>query len=234
MNKYLKMSVLVLSHFSLQPALTAQLAQQPMQSKSNVSAAEENVIKVLLESETKAFMDRQYDTWTRFWVQSPDARHIYNTSTGYDEHLGSEAINKAAKAYLAGPPMGEIIAVSQENYSINRIKKKVFVRFTQSLLIDGKNVNSSESRVLEKQNGTWKILEIVSFQERKTDMAATKKAIQSVIEEETAAFYSNNFEEMAKCWAQQPTAFHYRNKGNGYVQLQGCDCRFMPHVYGAV
>jgi len=118
---------------------------------------EEAAIKRVIEKESAAYFNVDFKTWAECWVQAPHAYWSYTDTSGTRFLDGWEAVKNSMTTYFksAKPSSGEI---SNQWLEIRIYEAGAYVRFTQ-LAIDGTDrTETAQIRVLEKQNGQWRIV----------------------------------------------------------------------------
>ncbi len=120
-------------------------------------AQDEEAIKDVIAQETSAFMNVDYKNWADTWLKVPYAYRSYSdaTTTTYTE--GWEELNKTFADYFktARPANSEII---NDWIEIKIFANGAYVRFTQKIKDNIELEETSQVRVLEKQDGKWKIV----------------------------------------------------------------------------
>ena len=128
---------------------------------------EVEAIKKAIESETLSFIKVDKPAWEGVWVQSSYAYWSYSDSTGTSFVEGWEKINKSFESYFKTQVANRNIDVVHpgDELTIERDYKEfriygdgAFVQYNQRVrdkLIQ--RDETSQIRVLEKQNGKWLI-----------------------------------------------------------------------------
>lgn len=128
------------------------------------SSEERNAIIKVIEAESAAWLKGDVEEWKTFWVQKPHAQHVNARPVlGARILYGFEEIER----YFA--PMFKTIAeegrpnreLRRENWRITIGSDMAWATFDQILPVDAKTAVASglhnQMRVLEKENGTWRI-----------------------------------------------------------------------------
>ncbi len=112
-----------------------------------------NAIKKLLEKESKTWRAGNYKEHAACWHIQPYGRVLVSTTTGQSfEIAANEIINPKAK-------MGNGGAAKNSNYNIQINGKTAWVSHDEvSTAKDGQKTYSHEIRLLEKINGSWKLV----------------------------------------------------------------------------
>ena len=127
------------------------------------------ILKVI-DGETNCFIERNYDCWKSHWMQEEYACLTYNNEDGtYKSELGWNKINKYVGTLIKTKP----IKGGVPNYPVTNRKdmevkffgeKAAYLTWEQSQANQNEFiVNSQETRVMEKINGKWKIVNASIF-----------------------------------------------------------------------
>lgn len=132
---------------------------------------EKAAILKVIEDETKCFFGGDYDCWASNWSQEKYSMQAWNTEDGsYDAVVGWNEIDRQGKYWIRRYyEDGQNIVypfVKRENMIV-----KFFNPTTAYLVWKQYNANadttmyqvSQESRLLEKKNGEWKIVNVTAF-----------------------------------------------------------------------
>lgn len=124
---------------------------------SAYSQADQAAIKAVIEKETTAFFGVDSTTWKSCWLNAPYAYWAYSDSSGGNFVEGTKNIQKNFKEYFktAKPSKSKIERTWLE---IRIYGSGAYVRFIQKITDDIDRDETSEARVLEKENGKWKIV----------------------------------------------------------------------------
>ncbi|NJM24828.1 MAG: nuclear transport factor 2 family protein [Bacteroidia bacterium] len=138
------------------------------QTKNAPSPKEIEAIKSVIERETKAFFEIDYDTWKNHWVHAPYAFWSFADTTDVNSFTGWDQIHAGFAEYFktAKPSTAKI----DRNWLEFRIYGSgAYVRFTQLVKDDIRRPEQAEVRVLEKENGQWKIVcvSVIAMQKEK-------------------------------------------------------------------
>jgi hypothetical protein len=120
--------------------------------------SEVEAIKAVIEKETNAFFNIDYDTWMNSWIHAPHAYWSFVDSTGVVQYEGWKAIEIGFTDYF--------ITSKPTSFKIERVYQEVrvygsgaFARFKQVVTSDGvRGPEQTEIRILEKDKNTWKIV----------------------------------------------------------------------------
>lgn len=114
-------------------------------------------IKALIEKETTAFFEIDYNTWASSWAQTPYAFWSFADTTDVNSFSGWQNINAGFTEYFrtAKPSKAKI----ERNWlDIKVYGNGAYARFTQHVSDNTARPPQAEIRVLEKIKGTWKIV----------------------------------------------------------------------------
>ena len=120
------------------------------------SQDDQALIKAIIEKETTAFFGVDSISWKSCWLNAPYAYWAYSDSTGGNFVEGTKNIQKNFSEYFrtSKPSKSKIERTWLE---IRIYGKGAYVRFIQKITDDIDHDVTSETRVLEKENGKWKI-----------------------------------------------------------------------------
>jgi hypothetical protein len=127
-------------------------------------AKEQAQILQLIDTESKAFWDKDYNTWAACWVQKPYIRTMgWWKDGGVTVVKGWEERGARTKGYMEEFPEPNPQNVRRENINIRIFQDAAWVTFDQYGTDTGEPVMdmpglSRETRFLEKHNGQWKIV----------------------------------------------------------------------------
>jgi hypothetical protein len=114
-------------------------------------------IKALIERETTAFFEIDYNTWASSWAQTPYAFWSFADTTDVNSFSGWQNINAGFTEYFqtARPSKAKI----ERNWlDIKVYGNGAYARFTQHVSDNTARPPQAEVRVLEKIKGNWKIV----------------------------------------------------------------------------
>jgi hypothetical protein len=145
---------------------------------------EKEAILNVIEKETECFFKRDYDCWKNQFAQTDYTFQAWNNSDGtVDAQAGWMAIDKRSKDYLSNPVNKPQERQYGQEYNIKEtpashpsvIRKNMVVKFFSPslayLVWDQYNSDpaeklytfSKESRLMEKINNEWKIVNVTAF-----------------------------------------------------------------------
>jgi len=129
---------------------------------SRLTAQDEEAIKAVIAKETSAFMNVDYKGWADTWLKVPYTYRTYSDATTSSHIEGWDKLNKTFAEYFrtARPAHTEI---TNDWIEIKIYGNGAYVRFTQKMK-DGIDMEETiQMRVLEKNDGKWKIVCLVAI-----------------------------------------------------------------------
>ena len=116
-------------------------------------------IKALIQRETKAFFEVDYNTWADSWVHAPYAFWSFADTTDVNSFSGWDQIQNGFSEYFkTSKPSTAKIDREWLGLDVKIYGNGAYVRFNQ-FVKDGTNrPGQAEVRVLEKVKGEWKIV----------------------------------------------------------------------------
>ncbi len=133
--------------FLLILAACAAWGQSPSRGKATGLPNDEDKIKQLIERETKAFFEIDYNTWKDCWAHVPYAFWSFADTTD---------VNCFANYFKTSKPSAA--KIERKWISIKIYGNGAYARFVQLVRDDTIRPAQEELRVLEKINGQWKIV----------------------------------------------------------------------------
>lgn len=123
--------------------------------QKKASSSEEMAIKEVIEQESRTFWARDFKSWQKLWVHAPYTTWTSAANTGVRQYHGWDAWKEQVESLFAESP--EPIPydgdVEKYNYNFRIYGDGAWVTFEQS----NKGATTSETRILEKHGGKWKI-----------------------------------------------------------------------------
>lgn len=118
--------------------------------------SEKKAILETLNSETKAFFNRDYEGWKSKWIHEPFVTKSYMlmTDSTLSETLGWDAIDTFGKTYIDQHPEPDPIPTLLDKINVRFYGDGAWVSFEQNDAVRGLK---RETRLMEKINGQWKI-----------------------------------------------------------------------------
>jgi hypothetical protein len=127
-------------------------------------AKEQTKILQLIETESKAFWDKDYNKWAACWVHEPYIRTMgWWKDGGVTIVKGWEERGPRTKGFMKEFPEPSPQNVRRENINVRILQDAAWVTFDQYGTDTGEPILdmpglSRETRFLEKHNGQWKIV----------------------------------------------------------------------------
>jgi hypothetical protein len=134
--------------------------------------AEKAAILQTIEDETNSFYRRDYASWKKFWVSGDYAFQGWNNGDGtFDASVGWTAIDKRIADYIKNHPLAQGQTTSHPRVE----RRNMVIQFLSDdlayLVWDQYNGDmenkfftlSKDQRIMKKENGGWKIVNITSF-----------------------------------------------------------------------
>ncbi len=154
-------------------------ACNPSNSTSSFDEQKEiEAIKQVIESETKCFFGGDYECWADTWVHEKYSMQAWNNAEGsYDAVIGWKAIDKQG-SYWIKEYYGDGSTVRYPSVKREKPIVKFFNENTAYLIWVQYNADahhnyfqkSNESRILEKHDGKWKIVNVTAFWDNNTNI----------------------------------------------------------------
>ena len=161
-------AILFLLNACQQPALDA--GAKPFD-----EAAEKAAIMKTIEEETACYFNLDYDCWKEMYAQTEYAFQAWNNSDGtFDARVGWKEIDEKVGQDIKNSPKPEDGGVSSKVERRNMIVK-FFNENVAYLIFDqywlDRNLNkyyySKDTRIMEKINGKWRIVNVSAFSDHK-------------------------------------------------------------------
>ncbi|GAB2602901.1 hypothetical protein [Spirosoma areae] len=129
-----------------------------------LAQADNEAIKRVLRSETEGFFKRDKAEWSNAWAHTPYINFAANLYGG-DFRLikGWNELEKAFASQFKSSKVSDKVTVQNANYTIHQNGNMAFVTYDQTLLDSHGKTTSKETRVVEKLNGQWKIINVIAL-----------------------------------------------------------------------
>ncbi len=114
-------------------------------------------IKALIEKETTAFFEIDYNTWASSWSQSPYAFWSFADTTDVNSFSGWANIDAGFREYFRTSKPSKA-KIERTWMDIKVYGNGAYARFTQHVSDNTARPPQAEVRVLEKVKGAWKIV----------------------------------------------------------------------------
>lgn len=140
---------------------------------------EKAAIMKTIENETSSFYKRDYEGWKQNFVQKDYAFQGWNNGDGtFDASVGWQEIDKRIAEYIKNNP----VKAGGSSHPLVERRNMAVTFFTDSLAFlvwDQYNADeenkfftlSKDQRIMEKENGQWKIVNVSSFWNYKSKIA---------------------------------------------------------------
>jgi hypothetical protein len=128
--------------------------------KNDPSSKEIKQIKDVIERETTAFFEIDKQTWSACWAHEPYSFWSFADTTDVNSFSGWEAIHQGFAEYFASSKPSTA-KIDRNWLDVKVFGNGAYVRFTQHVRDqDISRGEQAEVRVLEKQNGQWRIVHV--------------------------------------------------------------------------
>ena len=130
----------------------------------SLAQSDQEAIKRVLRDETEGFFKRDKARWAGAWAHKPYVHFAANLYGG-DFMLikGWNNLEKQFANQFKSSKLTDKVTVQNGNYTIHQNGSMAFVTYDQTLLDSHGKTTSKESRVLEKLDGRWKIINVVAL-----------------------------------------------------------------------
>ncbi|MEO5602455.1 MAG: hypothetical protein ABIR06_16155 [Cyclobacteriaceae bacterium] len=121
---------------------------------------DEQAIKAVIERETKAYFNTDYQNWIKSWSHVPYAYWSYADTAGINYYEGWKAIEIGFTDYFVTSKPSNI-NIDRKWEDLRIYKDGAYARFKQTLVTNGvRGPEQTEIRVLEKDktDNSWKIV----------------------------------------------------------------------------
>lgn len=125
-------------------------------SKMDNFEQEKAAILAVLNDETKAAFNRDYEGWKTKWVHEAYVTKTYMdfSSNSMTETLGWEEIDDFVSTYIEEHPEPDPLPTLVDKINVRLFNTAAWVSYEQN---DAERGLKRETRLMEKQNGQWKI-----------------------------------------------------------------------------
>jgi len=127
-------------------------SNDPEQSHAQAKRAILNTIN----NETKAAFERNYESWQTLWVHSPVSSKTYINfaDSTFSEAVGWTEVNDLVQTFFRNHPEAEPVPDLVTEIEVHLYHHGAYAFFEQTDSLRGRK---RETRLLEKENGQWKI-----------------------------------------------------------------------------
>ncbi|HMR83790.1 MAG TPA: hypothetical protein PKE30_11690 [Niabella sp.] len=130
---------------------------------------EQDAIMKVIEGETSSFYKRDYESWKKHYAQTAYAFQAWNNHDGtVDAKTGWPAVDSGIGNYIKANPVAPGGSSHPEVLRKNIITKfyadtVAYLLWDQYNSVKDSAMFSKEVRLMEKQNGEWKIVNVSAF-----------------------------------------------------------------------
>lgn len=126
--------------------------------------SDEDAIKRVLRNETEGFFKRDKAQWANAWAHAPYVHFAANLYGG-DFLLvkGWANLEKQFANQFKSQKVSDKVTVQNSDYTFHQNGNMAFVAYDQTLVDSHGKTTSKETRVLEKTNGQWKIINVTAL-----------------------------------------------------------------------
>jgi hypothetical protein len=114
-------------------------------------------IKALIEKETTAFVEIDYDTWASTWSHTPYAFWSFGDTTDVNSFSGWDRIDAGFKEYFRTAKPSKP-TIQRTWIDVKVYGNGAYARYTQQVSDNIATPPQAQVRVLEKVKGAWKIV----------------------------------------------------------------------------
>ena len=191
---------------------------------------DEEAIKKLVSEETKNAYALREKEYLESWVQAPYTFRAGNNRTGYYVNQGWASLETdLLKAFSKSNP--RVVNPVLENFVFKFYGNEACFATYDQFLYGKENKPSKEVRVLEKQNGTWKIAAVVALWDYSKNKYE-EDLVRKVIEKETDAHNISDYEAhiaSSTAWA----TYTQDDIKEGKTMAQSRQVRILERIDGA-
>lgn len=131
---------------------------------SGWAQSEQDAIKKVLLNETEGFFTRDKAKWANAWAHTP---YIYFAANLYGGDFllvkGWDKLEKQFANQFKSRKVMDKVVIQNANFVIHQNGNMAFVSYDQTLLDSQGKTTSKESRVLEKIDGQWRIINVIAL-----------------------------------------------------------------------
>lgn len=137
--------------------------------------SDEDAIKKVLRNETEGFFKRDKAQWANAWAHTPYVNFAANLYGGdFLLTQGWTNLEKQFANQFKSSKVTDKVSVQNNDYMFHINGNMAFVTYGQTLVDSHGKTTSKESRVLEKINGQWKIINVIALTNLKSFGLAQK------------------------------------------------------------
>jgi len=136
----------------------------PLSSCTNATTDQDmEAIQNIVIEETHRFFAKDYDGWADTFVPASNAFQIWNNADGsYTYAMGWETISNNVREFIEANPEVDTTPLRFDNFSYRFYGDAAFVTY-EKYMGDGDVKPVKEIRVVERDNGAWKIVCVAAF-----------------------------------------------------------------------
>lgn len=137
-------------------AVSCQEKTDELTNQSSQFELEKTAILEVLNNETKAAFNRDYESWKTYWVHESFVTKSYMNlrDSSMTETLGWEEVDNFVRTYIEEHPEPVPLPTLLDNIDVRLFGKGAWVSYKQN---DSEYGLKRETRLMEKDNGKWKI-----------------------------------------------------------------------------
>ncbi|WGK64988.1 nuclear transport factor 2 family protein [Croceiramulus getboli] len=119
-------------------------------------SSEKKAILAALNQETQAAFTRDYEAWKSYWIQEPYVTkyYLHLPDSSFTQTEGWTAIDDFVQSYMTDHPEPDPLPAPLTEADIRLYGTGAWVTYEQ---IDPARGRKKETRLMEKDNGQWKI-----------------------------------------------------------------------------
>lgn len=117
-------------------------------------------IKTLIQTETRAFADRDFTKWKEFYFHDSTVQFCVSTPLLAERLSGWDEVSSAIQSWMHHHPKLDKRNIQNSMMKTQVIGKMAWVSYQQE--IDGEN-KTWEQRILRKENGQWKFISVTKI-----------------------------------------------------------------------
>lgn len=127
---------------------------------------EEESIKKVIVGEFEAYINRDFQTWLGYYVDSP--QNVYMITPGRSAgqlvyRTGFETMKAASEALFKTPIKGQFEIINREGWNFRILGNVAWVSYRSTFKMGQDLVPAAELKVFEKIDGQWKISATVTI-----------------------------------------------------------------------
>ncbi len=130
---------------------------------STAAGDDKQAIKETISGEINAFVDRDFDTWSKYWVHEPYASSTFINSLFMESSESWDSIAASTKEYMEGEGESPRIKLGNDFNIVvmgEVATAKVSSEETMFLFGEDKTFTKKSDYLLKKEGGKWKIVSL--------------------------------------------------------------------------